>query len=282
MIIGISGKKQHGKDTVAKIIQYLNLNKRFPGHSHTFESFCNVKLGEGWRDYESGWKTKKFAGKLKQVVSLLIGCTLEQLEDNTFKETPLGEEWRVWYWTHYKWPMKRITKLCMSEQEAMEIDVDGGTVIEYFGTSSRLETEVLTPRKMLQIIGTEGGRELIHPNIWVNALMADYKPKIEQGDYFTSEVVETFPNWIITDVRFPNEVEAIENRGGVVIRVNRTDIYSLDNHSSETSLDNWEFIHTITNNSTLDHLVTQVDQTLKLILNASKTKREEDTSERSS
>ena len=32
----------------------------------------------------------------------------------------------------------------------------------------------LTPRKLLQLLGTDCGRDIIHPNIWVNALFADY------------------------------------------------------------------------------------------------------------
>ena len=30
-----------------------------------------------------------------------------------------------------------------------------------------------------------------------------------------------FPNWLITDVRFPNEVDAIKERQGITIRINR-------------------------------------------------------------
>lgn len=30
-----------------------------------------------------------------------------------------------------------------------------------------------------------------------------------------------YPNWIITDMRFPNELKAIRQRGGITIRVNR-------------------------------------------------------------
>jgi hypothetical protein len=35
----------------------------------------------------------------------------------------------------------------------------------------------LTPRRMLQLLGTDCGRNIIHPNIWVNATMVDYKEK---------------------------------------------------------------------------------------------------------
>lgn len=71
-------------------------------------------------------------------------------------------------------------------------------------------------------------RNEIDPNVWVNAAFTTIKP----GDYA-----------IITDVRFPNEVEAIKSRGGIVIRLEgdpsrKRDTDKRDQqHPSETSLD---------------------------------------------
>ena len=134
----------------------------------------------------------------------------------------------------------------------------------------------LTPRKLLQLLGTECGRQIIHPNIWVNALFADYKPK--NAPYNTmADLLEdrhhgllNNPNWIITDVRFPNEAQAIKDRGGIVIRVNRLDVDKFtDNfpqtlHPSETALDGYEFDHVIDNNGSIKELVEKVKQ-LKLV-----------------
>ena len=44
----------------------------------------------------------------------------------------------------------------------------------------------------------------------------------------------TFPNWIITDVRFHNEVKAIKDRKGILVRVERPAI-KFSNHESETT-----------------------------------------------
>ena len=68
-------------------------------------------------------------------------------------------------------------------------------------------------REMLQKIGTDCMRENLHENVWVNALFADYKPH-KLSEYNPSR-------WVITDVRFPNEVEAIKERGGFLIKVHR-------------------------------------------------------------
>ena len=64
MIIGISGKKTVGKNTVAKIINQLTNNK--------YEEKC-------------------FADKLKNIICLLIGCSRDQLENESFKSKELGE-----------------------------------------------------------------------------------------------------------------------------------------------------------------------------------------------
>ena len=63
----------------------------------------------------------------------------------------------------------------------------------------------MTPRKMLQQVGTDLFRNQLHPNTWVNATFANYHDN----------------NWIITDVRFPNELEAIKKHNGITIRINR-------------------------------------------------------------
>lgn len=95
MIIAISGKINSGKDTVGKIIQYLDIMNQTNG---------NVPLGFNLATLDSkvventghtNWKIKKFGDKLKDVVCILLGCTREQLEDREFKEKELGEEWTI-------------------------------------------------------------------------------------------------------------------------------------------------------------------------------------------
>lgn len=288
MIIGISGKKQHGKDTVAKIIQWLtqDLSDRPDiDKIQLARQFATTNTSIGTRET---WKVKQFASKLKQIVSLLIGCTLEQLEDNKFKETPLGEEWRVWYCYNYGFknstnPMGRLGRLFITQDEAIKERSD--YYIQHF-LDIEIGTHILTPRMMLQYIGTEGGRNIIHPNIWVNALMADYKPLYDNYIYqelttgkIIYSTVPTFtgnpgykhlttkqlhPKWIITDVRFPNEVKAIEDRGGIVLRITNPRVISLDTHQSEISLDNHNFLHYIQNEGNIEQLVERVNTFLKL------------------
>ena len=158
---------------------------------------------------------KKFAYPIKWIIAALIGCDIRQLEDRDFKDKELGEEW--WY--------------CVA---------DDGSYIPYeqnLHKNKVVNLVKLTPRKLLQLLGTEAGRQIIHPNIWVNALFADYKGKyLGATDDMKNPVEMCFPNWIITDVRFPNEVQAIKDRGGIVIRVNRDSELEY-NHTDEDVLD---------------------------------------------
>lgn len=90
MIIGISGKLGSGKDTVGKIIQYLTSNEY---NKMSYSSFCLLET----RWYNSNdFIIKKFAGKLKQIVSILTGISVEDLEKEEVKNSVLGEEWKIW------------------------------------------------------------------------------------------------------------------------------------------------------------------------------------------
>jgi hypothetical protein len=112
-----------------------------------------------------------------------------------------------------------------------------------------------TVRDFLQLLGTDAIRNGLHSNAWVNALMADYKPaKMDQ--YNPS-------NWIVTDVRFPNEAEAIKDRGGIIIRIDRPGVEPVNAHPSEVALDKWDFDYKIANVSDLPAL----KQTVEVLLN---------------
>jgi hypothetical protein len=78
-----------------------------------------------------------------------------------------------------------------------------------------------------------------------------------------------YPSWIITDMRFPNELSYIKDRGGITIRVNRdTGVQwatsdGANEHPSETALDNAEFDYVINNDGSLEDLILSVAEILK-------------------
>ena len=237
-IIGISGKKTVGKNTIAKIINQLTNNK--------YEEKC-------------------FADKLKDIICILINCNREQLEDESFKSKELGEEW--WYWY-----MER-------EGEYSPI------ILDYLTTTKKelksyegLELIKPTPRFLLQFIGTNLFRNQLSPEIWVNSLMSEYKLYKETKPFVNSTLKdEEYPNWIITDLRFPNELEAVKKRGGITIRVNRPcdicggsgyhkmscPVSKSGEHYSEIALDSAAFDFVINNNKDIEHLVKEVKKILK-------------------
>lgn len=212
MIIGISGRIGSGKDTVGLMIQRLTLKKI---DTYNEDEFGRAIYGT---TVKTSWEIKKYAAKLKQTASLLLGIPAHKFEDQDFKKTKLGAEWGH-----------------------------------------------MTVREFLQKLGTEGVRNGVHTNAWVNALFADYKDEYEMSTYGHTP---KYPNWIITDMRFPNEMDGVKERGGVCIRIVRKlpdqDYTTLEAlHPSETALDNEEFDYTIYNNGSLDELWDRVSEILK-------------------
>lgn len=229
-LIAISGKIGSGKDTIAKIIQYLVSDKKWIGVA-PFEAF--EALSPHNREDVSKWEIRRFAGKLKQIVSLLTGIPVQDLEKQEVKDSRLGEEW---YIPHPSVP--------------------------YYSQ----KPNSYTVRELLQKVGTDALRNVIHPNVHVNALFADYK--LSHGFHYSEGVTaQEYPNWIIPDMRFPNEFDAVKKRNGITIRVNRFNqkahnLYNITGHLpvehlSETALDSHtnNFDYYIRNDGTIEGLV---------------------------
>lgn len=137
-LIGISGKIGSGKDTVAHIIQLLSSDLGLSDQTiaHLTQHPSSTVKG-------STWGIRKFAGKLKEVASILTGIPTHRFEDQEFKKTYLGPEWNTWY---------------------PNID----------------RPEQMTVREFLQKLGTEAMRNGLHRDTWVNATFANYKPYVDK------------------------------------------------------------------------------------------------------
>ena len=112
-----------------------------------------------------------------------------------------------------------------------------------------------TPREILQYMGTEGYRH-IDSKFWIKQLFK----KIDSS---------FIKNVIITDCRFPDEVDAVLEAGGIHIRVTRRnkDFVADTSHSSETSLDKYSFCnYTIKNDYDYFYLNIQAEEIANLIV----------------
>jgi len=212
-IISLSGKKGHGKDLVAKIIQALCSNDQW----HRDNIYKSVTEWEGNFDNLSKYQKKSWSEKLKKIVAMLLGIDVELLDDRDYKYSQLPEKW--WY----------ITDDIFTQPYTPEI----WEKYQKLNINYRLVKP--TPRWFMQRIGTEAMRKNLHPNTWVNSLFADYKPHCyatgseQETDFCEKELMcsgecksKYYPqHWIITDTRFPNEFEAVKERDGVTIKVER-------------------------------------------------------------
>lgn len=188
------------------------------------------------------FEIRKFAGKLKTIASLLTGIPVEKFEDQEFKKTLLGPEWGT-----------------IKENPLNSIPV--------FENVNFLH--MMSVRELLQKLGTEAMRDGLHENVWVNALFSDYVPVVKEWDEFGNDTLVEYPSWCITDMRFPNEMEAVKQKGGITIRVVRSFNHKMGSketgtldltplHPSETALDDAEFDYEIINDGTIEDLVEKV------------------------
>ena len=137
--------------------------------------------------------------------------------------------------------------------------------------AEKLGMPKLTPRWVLQYWGTDVLRKGFHDDIWIASL--------------ESKLLQMKQDAVISDVRFPNEIESIKNAGGKIIWVkrgplplwydhaieaNQGDILGINAlktlkvHSSEWAWVGTEFDDEITNDGTLEDLYKQVENTLKV------------------
>lgn len=117
-----------------------------------------------------GFFKESYANSVKDACAVIFGWDRELLEGTT----PESREWRE---TVDSWWSKQLGR-------------------------------EFSPRLALQLMGTEAGRDVFHPDLWVHTVMRRCRSDA---------------NYVIADVRFPNEINAIKNSGGYIIRVRRGD-----------------------------------------------------------
>lgn len=274
MIIGISGKKTVGKDTVGQIIQYLIYKNKYKNKiaDITLEQFIHFN-NTNQLIYSLDWQIKKFAAKLKEIVCILTGCTIQELEDEEFKNCFMPKEWNI--------DGRRITYRWFLQ--SLGTDIVRGIHSDTWVNALMRQYEDVDGYDIQNEYIRLGGRGVGTPQ---DKILND-KIQIKLKEF----IAKNTSNWIITDTRFKNEFNAIKSRKGIVIRVNRyickccgetnnisiirrdNYIYSykcnechhinkMDTHPSEISLDDAKFDYVIDNTSSIERLIYQVKQIL--------------------
>ncbi|WP_269581987.1 deoxynucleotide monophosphate kinase family protein [Roseibium sp. Sym1] len=92
-----------------------------------------------------------------------------------------------------------------------------------------------TPRYAMQTLGTEWGRKMIDPDLWMNA----WRFTLPEGDV------------VCDDIRFPNEVATIRSLGGILIRIDRSAL-EVSSHESETHV--FDVDHVLENDGSIEQI----------------------------
>jgi len=99
-------------------------------------------------------------------------------------------------------------------------------------------------RHMLRTLGTEWGRDCIHPSIWLRCW---------------SERIKVYDKVVVDDCRFINEAELVRSLGGQLWYVERPGVPRSHEHASEGGLNDYlGFSCAVFNDGTLEELTTKL------------------------
>lgn len=224
-IIGISGRKQSGKNTCANYISGYILKSLGLIYDMNINQHGELEI-----------KTQDQTGSIDWGVLSLLR---KDNEFSSYAEHGIWPHVKIYHFADY------LKKICvdlfdLEPKQVYGTDVDKNTDTPYN----------MTAREFLQYLGTDVMRK-IKDTVWVDVTI---KKILEEQ----SSVA------IIPDVRFPNEVQAIHQAGGCVIRLTRDPHRS--QHPCEIALDeehyNWSnFDHIINNDSaSLETLVNELNK----------------------
>lgn len=256
-LIGVSGQTGSGKDTVAN---YLC----------TEYNFVKVALADPIKRF--GYHVFHFNE------NQLWGPSESRNAVDSRYNAP--QAWDDAYSRMIMWGREYITSVLGTD----DLDVVGAAfvhMVQWFDWLREKYTGNLSPRIMLQAMGTEWGRDKVSKDIWMDCLLRTVKMLMHE-DGFTKTLtydpvqgcVETaasrLPRGVaVSDIRFENEFQRIRDAGGLVLRVIRPDTdakaatVGITGHASEAheySFENFDFI--LRNDGTLGDLYRNIDDVL--------------------
>lgn len=251
-IIGFSGKIGAGKDSCANFIHAL-------AFVHALQLTPQARIDDNGKivvlDSENNEHVFDIDSKDSEVVDFLaqrvwpfirkFSCA-EPLKNFCIDVLGLSVE-QVWgtqeeksgvthlFWENMPVPVYKVVDNKEDIPEGFKITK------EVSGKSTKVTCKkfgFMTSREVMEYFGSEIIRKM-HSDAWANALIK-----------FIDKLNPTYA--LVSDVRFPNEVRAIQQSGGKVIRLTRiTEEASVNTHISNTALDDYEGFDAVIDNQNL-------------------------------
>lgn len=110
-----------------------------------------------------------------------------------------------------------------------------------------------SPRQLMQSLGTEWGRNLVHPEIWVR--LAE--------DKVVAEHISLGHALVISDVRLENEAQMIRHYGGTIVHLHRKAAAHVVAHSSEAGINVKPADWTIHNDGRPEDMFEELDRRVR-------------------
>lgn len=235
-IIGICGQAGSGKDTVADYIS---------------------------NEYD--YVTVALADPMKRFVKDVWGFTEEQLwGPSDFRNKPTIVNWDaadLAFECHYQVWLGEIT-------DGYSVDDVASLKDWYLG----LERGAISPRTILQSLGTEWGRDNFEDDLWIDYVLRLAEKLMQPAYEYTKAagaVKQPTPKGVvISDVRFRNEIEKLSKLPeGRIVKLNRMSLDDgpapgITNHRSEAEQKEIElelFSFLISNNDSIEELYKNID-----------------------
>ena len=208
-LIGIAGKKQSGKNTVANILHGIVLKEQGMISEYTIspDGQLLIKTDEilEWAEFDITRKDNEFVSYAERAMYPYV------------KLYSFADSLKTICIDLFNIPFENVYGT--NEQKNEKIDHLKWCNMPTWRSSKLIDS--MTAREFMQYFGTDIMRKMWEP-IWSkNAVNRITKEQSELA--------------IVADVRFPNEVDVIKDAGGIVIKLNRN--LFKDEHSSETQLD---------------------------------------------
>lgn len=234
LILGVSGRKQSGKSTTGNFIFSLYMSELEIAEKVYINQLGQIMVSDLFGD-------TNYSGIFDPTNSLSTDYMIKRVFDKLSSKVKL-----------YSFADVLKKDICMN--------ILGLTYEQCYGSDMDKNTEThiiwedknLTAREVMQVVGTDIFRNMYN-NVWVDATIK--KIKQERPELA-----------IITDCRFPNEVDSIKENGGKVIRLTRNPHNS--DHISEKILDmenyNWNNFDYILDNNDME-LFEQLSKTQEML-----------------